>query len=141
MLGCGAPSPRRRRCARGEQARRPGRARTRAGDHSRDAMDNGPTSITDLLRTLHEQGGSDLHLKVGRPPMMRLRGDLAPLAESPVLTAEDVERLMSGVISADQRARLHTDKELDFSFAVAGIARFRGNGFFQRGVPGVVFRL
>jgi len=104
-------------------------------------MDNGSTSITDLLRTLHEQGGSDLHLKVGRPPMMRLRGDLAPLAESPVLTAEDVERLMSGVISADQRTRLHADKELDFSFSIAGIARFRGNAFFQRGVPGVVFRL
>jgi len=104
-------------------------------------MDSGSTSITDLLRTLHEQGGSDLHLKVGRPPMMRLRGDLAPLAESPVLTAEDVERLMSGVIDADQRTRLHADKELDFSFSVAGIARFRGNAFFQRGVPGVVFRL
>ena len=111
------------------------------GAISRDAMANGSTSITDLLRTLHEQGGSDLHLKVGRPPMMRVRGDLAPLAANPVLTAEDVERLMFGVISADQRARLHTEKELDFSFSVAGIARFRGNAFFQRGVPGVVFRL
>jgi len=99
------------------------------------------TSLPDLLHTLYEQGGSDLHLKVGRPPMMRLRGDLEPMTAHAVLAAEDVERLIHGVINADQRAKLETQRDLDFSFALPGVARFRGNAFFQMGVRGAVFRL
>jgi twitching motility protein PilT len=97
--------------------------------------------LAELLKTVHEQGGSDLHLKVGRPPMMRLRGDLVPIAANTAMRTEDVERLIYGVINADQRAKLHAERELDFSFAVAGVARFRGNAFFQMGVPSAAFRL
>jgi twitching motility protein PilT len=104
-------------------------------------MEDGLMSMPELLKTLHDQGGSDLHLKVGRPPMMRLRGDLVPLAAQPVMGTEDVERLIYGVINEDQRAKLNAEKELDFSFAIPGLARFRGNAFFQMGVRGAVFRL
>jgi twitching motility protein PilT len=100
-----------------------------------------PSSIPELLKTLSEQGGSDLHLKVGRPPMIRVRGDLTPLAAHPAMGAEDVERLIVSVIGADQRAKLDAEKELDFSFAIPGLARFRGNAFFQMGAPAAAFRL
>ena len=98
-------------------------------------------SMPELLKTVHAQGGSDLHLKVGRPPMMRLRGDLAPIAATPVMGTEDVERLIFSVINADQRTKLNADRELDFSFGIPGLARFRGSAFFQMGVCGAVFRL
>jgi twitching motility protein PilT len=104
-------------------------------------MERGLMSITELLKTLYAQGGSDLHLKVGRPPMMRLRGDLVPIAANPVMGTEDVERLIFGVINADQRAKLDAERELDFSFGITGLARFRGSAFFQMGVRGAVFRL
>jgi twitching motility protein PilT len=104
-------------------------------------MEHGLMSMPELLKTLHEQGGSDLHLKVGRPPMMRLRGDLVPIAAHTVMGTEDVQRLIYGVINADQRAKLNAERELDFSFVIAGVARFRGNAFFQMGVHGAAFRL
>ena len=104
-------------------------------------MEHGSTSMPELLKTLHEQGGSDLHLKVGRSPMMRLRGDLVPIAASAVLGIDDVERLIHGVTNDDQRAKLDAERELDFSFAIPGVARFRGNAFFQMGAPAAAFRL
>jgi twitching motility protein PilT len=104
-------------------------------------MEDALMSMSDLLKTLHSHGGSDLHLKVGRPPMMRLRGDLVPIKATPVMGSEDVERLLFSVINADQRAKLSAEKELDFSFGIAGLARFRGNAFFHMGVRGAVFRL
>ncbi|HXJ84194.1 MAG TPA: PilT/PilU family type 4a pilus ATPase [Candidatus Methylomirabilis sp.] len=97
--------------------------------------------MPELLKTLHEHGGTDLHLKVGRPPMMRLRGDLVAVAGHDALGIEDVERLIDGVINADQRAKLNAEHELDFSFGIAGLARFRGNAFFQMGVRAAAFRL
>ena len=104
-------------------------------------MDHGLMSMPELLKTLHVQGASDLHLKVGRPPMMRLRGDLVPMAANAVMGTEDVERLIHGVMNADQRAKLNAERELDFSFAIEGLARFRGSAFFRMGVRGAVFRL
>src|SRR5262245_12660992 len=102
---------------------------------------NAQASMPELLKTVSEQGGSDLHLKAGRPPVMRLRGDLVPIAAHGAMGAEDVERLIGSVINADQRARLKAERELDFSFAIEGVARFRGNAFFQMGTPGAAFRL
>src|SRR5438477_5135241 len=104
-------------------------------------MEHDAMSLPDLLKSLYEQGGRDLHLKIGRPPMMRVRGDLTPIAAHPAMGVEDVERLIGSVISADQRAKLDAERELDFSFAIPGLARFRGNAFFQMGVPGVALRL
>ena len=104
-------------------------------------MDDGLMSMPELLQALYEQGASDLHLKVGRPPMMRRRGDLMPVEGNKVMDAEDVEKLIHGVINTDQRAKLEAERELDFSFSIRGLARFRGNAFFQMGVPGAVLRL
>ena len=73
--------------------------------------------------------------------MIRVRGDLTPIATHPAMGAEDIERLIVSVIGADQRAKLDAERELDFSFAIPGLARFRGNAFFQMGVPAAAFRL
>jgi twitching motility protein PilT len=104
-------------------------------------MEHDVMSMPELLKTLHEQGGSDLHLKVGRPPLMRVRGDLVPMPAHAAVGADDVERLIDSVMNADQRARLRAERELDFSFAIPGVARFRGNVFFRMGIRGAVFRL
>ena len=104
-------------------------------------MDDGSITMSALLQTLAEKGASDLHLKVGRPPMMRLEGDLVPFAGRSALEAKDVERLIGSVIDADQRSALARDKELDFSIVAPGVGRLRGNAFFQKGLPGAVFRL
>ena len=104
-------------------------------------MEDGLMSMPELLQALYEQGASDLHLKVGRPPMMRRRGDLMPVEGNKVMDAEDVGKLIHGVINTDQRAKLEAERELDFSFSIAGLARFRANAFFQKGLPGAVLRL
>ena len=104
-------------------------------------MERELTTMPALLKTLADKGGTDLHVKVGRPPMMRLQGDLIPLEGHPIIGAEDVERLIASVIGADQRARLEREKELDFSFGVPDVGRFRANAFFQKGLHGIVLRL
>ena len=104
-------------------------------------MEDGLMSMPELLQALYEKGASDLHLKVGRPPMMRRQGDLGPVEGNRVMEAADVEKLIHGVINTDQRARLEAERELDFSFSIAGLARFRANAFFQKGLPGAVLRL
>jgi twitching motility protein PilT len=116
------------------------RARNASGQAG-EAVEHDVISMPELLKTLHEQGGSDLHLKVGRPPIMRVRGDLLPMPAHAVMVAEDVERLIDSVMNADQRARLNAERELDFSFVIPGLARFRGNIFFRMGIRGAVFRL
>ena len=104
-------------------------------------MERELTTMPALLRALADKGGTDLHVKVGRPPMMRLQGDLIPLEGHQIMGAEDVERLIASVIGADQRARLEREKELDFSFGVPDVGRFRANAFFQKGLHGIVLRL
>ncbi len=104
-------------------------------------MEDGLMSMPELLQALYEKGASDLHLKVGRPPMMRRQGDLGPVEGNRVMEAADVEKLIHGVINTDQRAKLEAERELDFSFSIAGLARFRANAFFQKGLPGAVLRL
>jgi twitching motility protein PilT len=104
-------------------------------------MEHGLLTLPALLQALYDKGASDLHVKVGRPPMMRLRGDLIPFEGHSVMGAGDVENLIYSVIDADQRSTLEREKELDFSVAVQGVGRFRGNAFFQRGLHGAVLRL
>jgi len=97
--------------------------------------------IEAFLKAIYEKGASDLHLKVGRPPMMRLRGDLVPFESMPALAPQDTQHYIYSVISTDQQKRLEEEKELDFSFFIRGMARFRGNAFFQKGALGAVFRI
>ncbi len=91
------------------------------------------------LRELIKRGGSDLHLKVGRPPLFRIRGDLLP-TEFPVVGRKDMEDLLLPILNGVQREKLERDRELDFSYLIEELARFRGSYFYQMDKIGGVFR-
>ena len=92
------------------------------------------------LRELIKRGGSDLHLKVGRPPLFRIRGDLLP-TEFPTVGKKDMEDLLLPILNGVQRERLERERELDFSYLIEELARFRGSYFFQMDKLGGVFRV
>ena len=96
--------------------------------------------IDEYLRYLIEKRGSDLHLKVGRPPLMRIKGELVP-SEFPFIGKDEVKELLLPMLTDLQVKKLEDDRELDFSYLVEGLARFRGNIFHQMGCLGAVFRV
>ena len=97
-------------------------------------------SLPELLRKLKELGGSDLHLTTGSPPQVRIDGRLRPL-DLPSMNAAETKRLAYSVLTDAQKHRLEENLELDFSFGVKDVSRFRGNIFYQRGAIAAVFRL
>ncbi|HEX2573416.1 MAG TPA: type IV pilus twitching motility protein PilT [Polyangia bacterium] len=97
-------------------------------------------SLGQLLQTMVEHNGSDLHITLDSPPQIRIDGSLVKLKTNP-LTAEDSRELCYSVLSEAQRARFEAEQELDFSFDFHGVARFRGNMFMQKGAVAGVFRL
>ena len=97
-------------------------------------------TIDDLLRTTVEMGASDLHIKVGSPPLVRVRGELTPLEMEP-LTSAQAKELSYADLTKTQRTRFEEDMELDFAYALPHVARFRGNLFQQRGQVQSVFRV
>jgi twitching motility protein PilT len=97
-------------------------------------------TLTDLLRKVVELGGSDLHISSGSPPRIRLHGDLLPLDYAPLAT-DDTKRLVYSVMTDQQKHRYEEDLEIDFSFGIKGMARFRANIFTQRNAAAGVFRL
>jgi twitching motility protein PilT len=97
--------------------------------------------LTDLLKIMVEQKGSDLHITAGAPPRIRIHGQLDPCPDMPILLPADTKQLAYSVLSDNQKHRFEEDKELDFSFGVKGVARFRANLFNQRGAVGAVFRV
>jgi twitching motility protein PilT len=92
------------------------------------------------LRELHRQGGSDLHLKVDRPPLMRVNGDLMP-TEAPPLSDSELRAMLYDMMGERVVQKFEETLEADFSYEVEGIARFRVNVFIQRGRIGSVMRL
>jgi twitching motility protein PilT len=96
--------------------------------------------IDDLLRMLVEKDASDLHIRAGEPPMMRIHGDLTR-TELPRLSGEDIENLLFAILTEERKERFREFKELDLSYAIPGLARFRVNMFRQRGYVGSVMRL
>jgi twitching motility protein PilT len=92
-----------------------------------------------LLRTLAENDGSDLHLKVGSPPLIRVDGFLQRL-EGPRLTPQDTQLLAQSIMPPDRRGWLEQKKETDFALSVPGVGRFRANVFYQRGSITLVLR-
>jgi twitching motility protein PilT len=93
------------------------------------------------LHTLVDNEGSDLHLKVPSPPMMRVHGTLAPLPDADPLGPADTERVLDELISADdKRTEFEAEGEVDFAYSIAGFARFRVNAFRQRGAISIVMR-
>jgi twitching motility protein PilT len=97
-------------------------------------------NVNDLLKTAVERGASDLHLKAGSRPMMRVDGSLVPAADQR-LEADDMAAATTVVLSAAHRARLENEHDVDFAYSVAGLGRFRCNTFRQRGTTGMVFRV
>src|SRR5262245_36330249 len=97
-------------------------------------------SLSDLLKKMTDMGGSDLHLTTNAPPQVRVDGHLRPLTEFPPLTAADTKQLAYSVLTDNQKHRFEEQLEIDFSFGIKGLSRFRGNIFNQRGAVGAVFR-
>jgi twitching motility protein PilT len=98
-------------------------------------------SIDDLLRIAMERKSSDLHLKVGNYPHLRVDGLLVPLTDQPRISAEDMLSMAFSIMSSRQKQKFKENSELDMAYGVAGLGRFRVNVFQQRGNVGVVLRV
>src|SRR6478672_13578052 len=96
--------------------------------------------IDSALRTLVERGGSDLHIKVGVPPTVRLHGELAPLEGYEPLTGEETKQAFHDIAEARSLAEFEEAGEADFSYAIKGVSRFRVNTFKQRDSISIVCR-
>jgi twitching motility protein PilT len=88
-----------------------------------------------------ERRASDLHLKVGNYPHLRIDGELAPLTDQPRVTAEDMLAMAFSMMSARQKQKFKETSEIDMAYGVAGLGRFRVNVFQQRGNVGLVLRV
>src|SRR5689334_10812830 len=97
--------------------------------------------VNDLLKVAVEHGASDLHLKVGSLPMMRVRGMLQPASQEKRLDHEDVIAMSAAIMSTSQRQKFKESQELDLAYSVPGLGRFRCNIFQQRGTVGMVLRV
>ena len=96
-------------------------------------------NLHQLLRAVVEKGASDLHITTGSPPQLRIDGSLLPLKTAP-LTPVDTKHLCYSVLSEEQKITFERKNEIDLSFGVKGLARFRANLFVQRGAVSGVFR-
>lgn len=99
-----------------------------------------PVTIDALLTALVQKDASDLHLKAGQPPVMRIRGELVRVPEFQ-MTVEEHETMLFGMLNEERREKLDTFKEVDLSYALPGISRFRVNMFWARGQIGAVMRV
>ncbi len=97
--------------------------------------------LPDLLKVAVERRASDLHLKVGNPPFLRIDDRLVPLVEMPRLTQDAVVTMAASVMTAKQRERFKERCEIDVAYSVPGLGRFRANVFQQRGTVGIVLRI
>ncbi len=97
-------------------------------------------TLPDLLKMTVDLEGSDLHLTTNSPPVVRVNGEMRPL-ELPVLNAAETKQLAYSVLTDSQKKRFEETLELDFSFGIRGVARFRCNVFNQRGAVAAVYRL
>src|SRR4051812_46654256 len=97
--------------------------------------------VTGALRELVEKNGSDLHLKVGARPLYRVYGELSVEETQPELSAQDTEDALRRLLDdASKLDEFHEDHEVDFSFEIPGVARYRVNAFRQRGVISLACR-
>jgi twitching motility protein PilT len=97
-------------------------------------------TLSELLKKMLEMSGSDLHITTNSPPQVRVHGHLTPLEGAP-LTPSETKQLAYSVMTDAQKHRFEENWELDFSFGLKGLARFRANCFNQRGATAAVFRV
>lgn len=95
----------------------------------------------DLILTVIHQGGSDLHLGIGKVPAIRVAGELVFLVKNPVLTKEDVMGILGEILDKAKLAKFMEEQEIDFSYDFRGEERLRGNAFFQKGLISIALRL
>jgi twitching motility protein PilT len=100
----------------------------------------GELHVNDLLAKVTELGASDLHLTVGLPPTVRIHGTITPLEDFPVLNGSEIRRMMYSILNARQREKFEGELELDTSYSVPNMGRFRVNVFIQRDSVGAVMR-
>src|SRR5574337_1443980 len=100
-----------------------------------------PFDLDGLLKLAIERRASDLHLKVGAPPVLRIDHQLIPVQDRPRLTQADLEAIVSMLTTEAQRREFSQYRELDVAYSVAGAGRFRTNLFQQRGMVGATFRI
>jgi len=98
-------------------------------------------SINAILKKAVELGVSDVHIKVGRPPAVRLHGDIEPLEGFPAVTAEAGMQMAASIMPSSLKLSFKEKKEADFAYGIEGLARFRVNAFIQRGLIGMVMRV
>jgi twitching motility protein PilT len=99
------------------------------------------TSIDDLLEQMVALGASDLHVTVGSPPAFRVRGEIARLEGVEPFTSDDTRALLYRILSSEQQKQFELNRQLDFAYAMPGLARFRVNVYYQREALGAAFRL
>jgi twitching motility protein PilT len=99
-----------------------------------------PVDLKIILTTVKEKGGSDLHLMAGSPPIARIYGSLVELGYPP-MGPQNIEVMLYQILQPFQEKKLKKNLELDFSFSIPGVARFRGNAMYQQGSLAVVFRV
>ena len=97
--------------------------------------------INKLLETVSQAGASDLHLAVGNAPVARVNGELKMVQAAGALVPQDAEEVLGAVASPEQVAEFEQSKELDFSYSLPGVARFRVNASYQRGSISLSFRV
>ena len=98
-------------------------------------------SIDELLASIEALQASDLHIAAGSRPLVRVNGVLGPLEDTPELTGAETQPLLYRILTTEQQKRLEVERQIDISYAISGIGRFRVNVFFQRGAIGAAFRL
>jgi twitching motility protein PilT len=93
-----------------------------------------------LLHQMIARGGSDLHVKVGSAPRIRIDGEMEIVKGAEVLRPDDTQEMILGLLNTGQRKEFEEEHELDFAYSIPGLSRFRVNVFYQRGTIGSVFR-
>ncbi len=99
------------------------------------------SSVDDLLEQVVVRGASDLHVTVGSEPVVRVNGHLERLGEFARLSPEDTQRMLYRILSTEQQKHFETRRQIDISYSIPGLARFRVNVYFQRESLGAAFRL
>src|SRR4030095_5235920 len=97
-------------------------------------------TLPELLKMTVDLNGSDLHIAIDTPPQVRVHGELQRM-QLPPMGASENKQLIYSVLTDSQKKRFEESNELDFSFGIRGLARFRCNVFQQRGAVGAVYRL
>src|SRR5229473_7360091 len=98
-------------------------------------------SIDQLLTIACSKGASDLHIKAGSFPFMRINGELQPMVEAQRLAGEDTLNMAFSIMNNRQKQRFNENSEIDIAYGVSGLGRFRCNIFQQRGTVGMVLRV